>query len=79
VRHVLLIEFVFEVRHLIRAQRTNVNDFVAGVDDLGFDFGRRRVAGLMMDWRRAMRRGRVVGGVIPDVAAVVVSGLLSMS
>jgi hypothetical protein len=52
VRHVLLVEFLFEVRDLIGAQRTEVDDFLAGVDDLRFDFGQWRVAGVVMDRRR---------------------------
>jgi hypothetical protein len=52
VRRVLLVEFFFEVRHSIRAQRSEVNDFVGDVDDVGFDFRQWRVAGLVMDWWR---------------------------
>jgi hypothetical protein len=52
VGHLLLVELLLELCHLIWAQRTEVNNFGAGVDNLGFDFGQRRVTGLMMDrWR----------------------------
>ena len=50
--HLLLVKFLFEVCHFIRAQRTEVNDCAAGIDDFGFDFGQGRVARVVMDrWR----------------------------